>query len=116
MKSNVIRKVDIIDEFNEKKMVFIHDSRFRDRTNIEWYEVRDLLKEYIIDYPGILDACKNSIIWNENDDYSAYDVQIAMPICDNDKEIRWYYVYRFRMLFTYDINKKMYLHDIIHTK
>jgi len=41
------RKIDVIEGLNGKKIVVIHDIRFKGKTRVEWDEVENLLKEYV---------------------------------------------------------------------
>ena len=50
------RKVDVVEDLDGKKIVFVHDIRFKGRQAIEWNEVEKYLKQYVgeahIDYFG----------------------------------------------------------------
>lgn len=41
------RKIDVIDYFNGKKVVFIHDIIFKSKKYVEWKDVKEYLKQYI---------------------------------------------------------------------
>ena len=39
------RKIDVIDDFNGRKIVFIHDIIFKKKHYVEWKDVKDYLKK-----------------------------------------------------------------------
>ena len=41
------RKVDVVEDLDGKKIVFVHDIRFKGRQAIEWNEVEKYLKQYV---------------------------------------------------------------------
>jgi len=41
------RKVDVIQDLDGRKIVFLHDIRFKNRQNIDWEEVEQYLKEFV---------------------------------------------------------------------
>ena len=42
------RKIDVIDAFDGKKMVVIHDIIFKKKQYVKWNDVRNYLKKYLI--------------------------------------------------------------------
>ena len=41
------RKVNVVEDLDGKKIVFIHDIRFKGRQAIEWNEVEKYLRQYV---------------------------------------------------------------------
>lgn len=50
------RKVSIIEDLDGKRIVVIHDIRFKGRRSINWNEVKEYLKRYVGDVYEILDS------------------------------------------------------------
>ena len=48
------RKIDIIDAFDDKKMVVIHDIIFKKKQYVEWKDVKEYLKRYVGEFYTIL--------------------------------------------------------------
>ena len=55
------RKVNVIEDLDGKKTVFIHDIKFRGKRNVNWEEVEAYLKKYVGDFYTI-EAC-NDIVY-----------------------------------------------------
>ena len=41
------RKVNVIEDLDGKKTVFIHDIKFREKRTVNWEEVEAYLKKYV---------------------------------------------------------------------
>ena len=41
------RKIDVVDDFNGRKIVFIHDIIFKKKRYVEWKDVKEYLKKYV---------------------------------------------------------------------
>ena len=50
------RKIDVIDDFNGRKIVFIHDIIFKKKKYVEWKDVKEYLKRYVGDVYKVLPA------------------------------------------------------------
>ncbi|MBO5167289.1 MAG: hypothetical protein J6B90_11920 [Lachnospiraceae bacterium] len=56
------RKIDVIDAFDGKKMVIIHDIIFKKKQYVEWKDVKEYLKRYVGEVYTILSAQENIYI------------------------------------------------------
>ena len=52
------RKINVIEDLDGKKVVVIHDIRFKGKEKIEWNEIEQLLKEYVGKYYEIIETCE----------------------------------------------------------
>ena len=43
------RTIDVIDDFNGRKIVFIHDIIFKKKQYVEWKDVKEHLKKYVVE-------------------------------------------------------------------
>ena len=50
------RKMDVIDDFNGRKIVFIHDIIFKKKQYVEWKDVKEYLKKYAGEVYKVLSA------------------------------------------------------------
>ena len=50
------RKIDVIDDFNGRKIVFIHDIIFKKKQYVEWKDVKEYLKKYVGEVYKVLSA------------------------------------------------------------
>ena len=50
------RKIDVIDDFNGRKIVFIHDIIFKKKQYVEWKDVKEYLKRYVGEVYQVLSA------------------------------------------------------------
>ena len=50
------RKIDVVDAFNGRKIVFIHDIIFKKKKYVEWKDVKEYLKKYVGDVYKVLPA------------------------------------------------------------
>ena len=50
------RKMDIIDDFNGRKIVFIHDIIFKKKQYVAWKDVKEYLKKYVGEVYTIMDT------------------------------------------------------------
>ena len=50
------RKIDVVDDFNGRKIVFIHDIIFKKKKYVEWKDVKEYLKRYVGDVYKVLPA------------------------------------------------------------
>ena len=48
------RKIDVVDAFNGRKIVFIHDIIFKKKKYVEWKDVKEYLKRYVGDVYKVL--------------------------------------------------------------
>ena len=85
------RKIDVIDAFDGKKMVVIHDIVFMKKRYVEWKDVKEYLKQYVGDV-------------------------YAIPVYDNDGEVDHYNVFHASLLIRHAEDGKKYLYDIIDIK
>lgn len=56
------RKIDVIDAFDDKKIVIIHDIIFKKKQYVEWKDVKEYLKRYVGEVYTILSARENIYI------------------------------------------------------
>ena len=76
------RNVNIVEDLNGKKIVVIHDIRFRGKRKIDWGEVEEYLKEYVGDFYEI--ANTNDIVYIGEelpDEYSSIRVPDIHILC-----------------------------------
>ena len=50
------RKVNVVEDLDGNKIVFIHDSRFKGNRSVEWSDVEEYLKQYVGDEYTIEDT------------------------------------------------------------
>ena len=65
------RKVNVIEDLDGKKTVFIHDIKFRGKRTVNWEEVEVYLKKYIGEFYTI-EACNDIVYIGQDlsDEYS----------------------------------------------
>lgn len=51
------KNINVIEDLDGKKIVVIHDIRFKGKTRAEWNEIEDLLKEYVGSHYEIIETC-----------------------------------------------------------
>ena len=56
------RKIDVIDAFDGKRMVIIHDIIFKKKQYVEWKDVKEYLKRYVGEVYTVLSAQENIYI------------------------------------------------------
>ncbi|MBQ9768434.1 MAG: hypothetical protein IJW37_10065 [Lachnospiraceae bacterium] len=55
------RKVNVVEDMDGRKIVFIHDIRFKGKRSVDWKEVRTYLKQYVGEFYKLVDS--NDIIY-----------------------------------------------------
>ena len=128
------RKIDVIDDFNGRKIVFIHDIIFKKKQYVEWKDVKEYLKRYVgevykalsseeeiyigVDFPneytGVLKGV--NVKANEKLGWYRYDTYFAIPVHASDGEVDHYNVFHASILLRHSEDGKKYLYDIIDTK
>ena len=65
------RKIDVIDDFNGRKIVFIHDIIFKKKQYVEWKDVKEYLKRYVgeVDHYNVFHA---SLLIRHSEDGKKY--------------------------------------------
>lgn len=71
------RKIVVIDDFNGRKIVFIHDIIFKKKHYVEWMDVKEYLKKYVGEVYKVLPAEEEIYI-------GAYAAVLAVLELDND--------------------------------
>lgn len=75
----VERKINIIEDLEGRKIVMIHDARFKGKTKEEWSEVEDYLKEYIGEFYEIEETSEKIFISDDfPDEYANSKSRIAL--------------------------------------
>lgn len=163
------RKVNVVEDLKENKIVFIHDIRFKGRQAIDWDDVERYLKQYVgeshiikstkdmvyigVDLPeeyahsnytdtlkganakakanatqGLPEmieiatnkAHKENFKEKHNRDakygWYRYDSRFALPVFDEEGEIKYYNVFKVIMVVRHTEDGKMYLYDIMNIK
>lgn len=163
------RKVNVVEDLKENKIVFIHDIRFKGRQAIDWDDVERYLKQYVgeshiiestkdmvyigVDLPeeyahsnytdtlkganakakanatqGLPEmieiatnkAHKENFKEKHNRDakygWYRYDSRFALPVFDEEGEIKYYNVFKVIMVVRNAEDGKMYLYDIMNIK
>ena len=64
------RKVSVIEDLDGKKIVFIHDIKFKGKRAMNWNEVKEYLKNYVGEFYNIV--ANNEMIYIGNDLPSEY--------------------------------------------
>lgn len=64
------RKVNVIEDLDGKKIVFIHDIKFKGKRAVNWNEVKEYLKNYVGEFYNIV--ANNEMIYIGNDLPSEY--------------------------------------------
>ena len=73
------RKVNIVEDLEGKKIVMIHDIRFKGKRREEWNEVEEYLKEYIGDFYEIEETSEKIFISNDfPDEYAKSESRLAL--------------------------------------
>lgn len=73
------RKINIIEDLEGRKIVMIHDARFKGKTKEEWSEVEDYLKEYIGEFYEIEETSEKIFISDDfPDEYANSESRIAL--------------------------------------
>ena len=133
------RKIDVIDDFNGRKIVFIHDIIFKKKQYVEWKDVKEYLKKYVGEVYKVLSAEEEIYIGadfpneytgseytyvlkganvkaNEKLGWYRYDTYFAIPVHSSDGEVDHYNVFQASLLIRYSEDRKKYLYDIIDIK
>ena len=79
---NIKRKVNVIEDIDGKKTVFIHDIIFKGKRSVNWDDVEKYLKQYVGDIYTIDDS---------NDAYSE-------EICNRIRELLRYQIRKYSYL------------------
>lgn len=73
------RKVNIVEDLEGKKIVMIHDIRFKGKRREEWNEVEEYLKEYIGDFYEIEETSEKIFISDDfPDEYAKSESRLAL--------------------------------------
>ena len=73
------KKVNIIEDLDGKKIVMIHDNRFKGKTKGDWDEVEEYLKAYIGEFYEIEETSEKIFIsYDFPDEYASSDSRIAL--------------------------------------
>ena len=73
------RKINIIEDLEGRKIVMIHDIRFKGKKKEEWGEVEDYLKEYIGDFYEIEETSEKIFISDDfPDEYANSESRTAL--------------------------------------
>ena len=135
------RKVNVVEDLDGKKIVFIHDIRFKGRQAIEWNEVEKYLKQYVgeshiiestkdmvyigMDLPEIIEIAVNKV---HKDNYKGkhnkdakfgwyrYESRFALPVFDESGEVERYNVFQVILVVRHAEDGKLYLYDIMNIK
>ena len=135
------RKVNVVEDLDGKKIVFIHDIRFKGRQAIEWNEVEKYLKQYVgeshiiestkdmvyigMDLPEIIEIAVNKV---HKDNYKGkhnkdakfgwyrYESRFALPVFDESGEVERYNVFQVILVVRHAEDGKPYLYDIMNIK
>ena len=127
------QRIHIIQDENNKSIVLINDIRFKSRRNIDWNEIEEYLKEYILetcekiyignDFPDEFCHSKDKIrLKGANEKAKAkkgwyrYDTRFGIPKYDENGELEGYHIYSAKMLVRRDEDGKLYLYDFVRTK
>ena len=126
------RKIDVVDDFNGRKIVFIHDVIFKKKQYVEWQDVKEYLKRYVGDVYKVLPAEEEIYIGADfPNEYtgSAYTYTLkganvkakanavqAISVHTNDGEVDYYNVFHASLLIRHSEDRKKYLYDIIDIK
>ena len=94
--------ISIIEDFDGRKIVLIHDIRFKGKRKINWKEVEGYLKE-----KHKKDA-KNG--------WYRYTSNFALTVYDENEMVQRYNVFRIEMLVRHAKGGKMYLYDMVNIK
>ena len=62
MIKNMTNNVQILIDSDGRKIVVIHDTRFKGKTKTEWTEIEQLLKEYVGKHYEIVETCEKVYI------------------------------------------------------
>lgn len=73
------RKVDVVENLEGRKIVFIHDIRFRGKSREEWSEVEHYLKQYIGEFYEIEETSEKIFISDDfPDEYANSESRITL--------------------------------------
>ncbi len=73
------RKVNIVEDLEGKKIVMIHDIRFKGKRREEWNEVEEYLKEYIGDFYEIEETSEKIFISDDfPDEYAKSESRLTL--------------------------------------
>lgn len=77
MEDKMNKKISIIEDLDGKKIVVIHDIRFKGKRKINWDEVEEYLKEYVGSCHEIAETAESIYIGNEFPDEYTGSVDTA---------------------------------------
>lgn len=80
-----VPKVNIIDDIEGRKIVFINDIRFKSRRGIDWTLIERILKEYIGKYYQIIDSSEKIYIGSDFPDEFCHSVDTYKTVGSNKK-------------------------------
>ena len=115
-------KVSVVTDPEGKKLVLIHDIRFKSRRKVQWNEVENYLKEYIGSHYEI---ATNRMEYQDYENkhgkkaqkgWYRYDTRFGIPLYNEDEELTGYSIFVTRMLVRCDEDGKLYLYDFVRTK
>ena len=127
------RKVNVVEDLDGNKIVFIHDVRFKGKRSIEWTDVEMYLKEFVGESYVIEDT--NDMIYigaDFPDEYAhseyttilkgakygwyRYTSRFALPVYKENGEVEGYNVFKVIMVIRHAQDGKLYLYDIVNIK
>ena len=127
------RKVDVVEDLDGKKIVFVHDIRFKGRQAIEWNEVEKYLKQYVGE-AHIIESTNDMVYIGVDlpEEYAhsnytntlkgakygwySYVTRFALPVYGENGDIERYNVFRAILLVRHAEDKRLYLYDIMKIK
>ena len=134
------RKVNVVEDLDGNKIVFIHDVKFKGKRSIAWTDVEEYLKQFV---------GKSYVIENTNDmvyigtdfpdeyahsEYTTslkganakakanafgwyrYGSRFALPVYEESGEVVGYNVFNVIMVVRHAQDGKLYLYDIVNIK
>ena len=127
------RNISVIQDLDGRKIVMIHDIRFRGKRKINWKEVEQYLKQYIGEVYEIMDSADIIYVGNDfADEYSGnlnpkhqrdakfgwyrYDSRFGLPVYGEDGELERYNIFHVEILIRHDADGKRYLYDVVNIK
>ena len=113
------RKINVIDAFDGKKMVIIHDIIFMKGANVKAKaNAVQGIPEMIEIATGGNYKANDGTKHNRHAKYGwyRYDSYFAIPVYDNDGEVDHYNVFHASLLIRHAEDNKKYLYDIIDIK
>ena len=127
------RKVNVVEDLDGNKIVFIHDVKFKGKRSIEWTEVEEYLKQFVGNSYVIEDTKDMIYIGTDFPDEYAhseyttslkgaklgwyrFDSRFALPVYKESGEIAGYNVFNVIMVVRHAQDGKLYLYDIVNIK